>query len=114
MKTVDTDLPVLNTSHNFDSSGDRFISVELFSDKRILLNWSILAFVSGRWRSLPGRILLSFFRFDGGAVSSASTLAEGSPELVEGAVLVEVDVLGTFLFRPSRDVSMSLTERLRT
>lgn len=57
---------------------------------------------------------LSFFRFDGGAVSSASTLAEGSPELVGGAVLVEVDVLGTFLFRPSRDVSMSLTERLRT
>ena len=49
---------------------------------------------------------LSFFRFDGGAVSSASTLAEGSPELVGGA--------GTFLFRPSRDVSMSLTERLRT
>ena len=58
--------------------------------------------------------MLSFFRFDGGAVSSASTLAEGSPELVGGAVLVEVDVLGTFLFRPSRDVSMSLTERLRT
>ena len=57
---------------------------------------------------------LSFFRFDGGTVSSASTLAEGSPELVGGAVLVEVDVLGTFLFRPSRDVSMSLTERLRT
>ena len=41
---------------------------------------------------------LSFFRFDGGAVSSASTLAEGSPELA-GAVLVEVDVLGTFLFK---------------
>ena len=60
-----------------------------------------------------GGFFCLFSAFDGGAVSSASTLAEGSPELA-GAVLVEVDVLGTFLFRPSRDVSVSLTERLRT
>lgn len=51
---------------------------------------------------------MSFFRLEGGA--SASKLAEDWPYL-GGAVLVDVE--GTFLLRPSNDVSISLTERLQ-
>ena len=53
--------------------------------------------------------MLYFFRFEGGA--SASKLAEGWTDL---GVAVLVDAERTFLLRPSNDVPMSLTERLRT
>lgn len=114
MPFIDNNLPLLNISHNSISFGDRFTSVERFSADRILLKRFILAFVSGRWHWCPGRC--TFFLLADGAESSVSsaTLAEelASPVL-DGVVTVEVlvQLLGTFLFLPSKVVSMSLTER---
>jgi len=81
----------------------------------------VLAFVSGRCLSCPGRSfgsIVPFFRFADGADSSAVTLAEGftSPALegvVVGVLVVVVQLLGIFLFLPSRVVSMSFTVRLK-
>lgn len=107
-------LPLLNKSHNFSSSGDRFISVASFADDRIFLNRSILAFVSGRCRWWPGRRSFWLFDFfvDGAESSSSRTLAEEVAwPVLQGEVFVVVQLLGAFLFLPSKVVSMSLTER---
>lgn len=107
-------LPLLNKSHNFSSSGDRFISVASFSDDRILLNRSILAFVSGRCCWWPGRRSFWLFDFfvDGAKSASSTTLAEEVAwPVLQGVVVVAVQLLGTFLFLPSKVVSMSWTER---